>query len=207
MVFTFASCRQISTRIKGTRLSSDLVKPVKPKSIRYKICLLSIKLVFNFHLLFRYIQQYLKIFTEEGRRAVTIKHNLIERPSENRADDESNIFYSTLKKPVNSSPVLSGLPFNNYFDSKLSLSEFNDKQLHAYQLFLQQQFKQQHQQKQQQTNNEALFQQVKRIKTASKEDYKPAPLAYPSTQINSSTSSTNSSPRTFTNIQPARYNL
>ncbi|CAF0981522.1 unnamed protein product [Brachionus calyciflorus] len=83
----------------------------------------------------KYIQQYVKIFTEEGRRQVNLKHNLIEKSTDNK----SAISYSTLKKNINTSMVNSCIPFQNIFPNK----NLNDKQLQSYQMFLQQEFQQQ----------------------------------------------------------------
>lgn len=96
----------------------------------------------------RYIQQYVKIFTEEGRRAVNIKHTLIEKlvnvqNNDLKATDSNNtnpnpnipssfnstLSYSnsTLKKPVNTSPAISGIPFQKFFEnSKISVSDLRN---------------------------------------------------------------------------------
>lgn len=98
----------------------------------------------------KYIQQYLKIFTEEGRRQVSLKHNLIEKPCENKPN------YSTIKKPINTSLVQTGVSFQ----SISPIQNLKDDQLQSYQMFLQKEF---HQQRNQ-------FEQLKRTRSSSIED-------------------------------------
>ena len=73
----------------------------------------------------KYIQQYVKIFTEEGRRAVNIRHNLLEIHSNNSNGENSNIgtlnraaTYSTIKKPLNMSCVSTGVQFQSLYQNK-----------------------------------------------------------------------------------------
>lgn len=101
----------------------------------------------------KYIQQYLKIFTEEGRRQVSLKHNLIEKPSENKPN------YSTFKKPKNTSLVQTGLPFQ----SISPIQNIKDDQLQSYQMFLQNEFQKQRKH----------FEQLKRTRSSSIEDSMP----------------------------------
>ncbi|RNA02753.1 transcription factor SPT20 -like protein [Brachionus plicatilis] len=98
----------------------------------------------------KYIQQYVKIFTEEGRRQVNLKHNLIEKPVENKPN------YSALKKPTNTSLVQTGLSFQNISPTQ----NLNDKQLQSYQTFLHKNF---HQQR-------SHLEQLKRSRSSSTED-------------------------------------
>ncbi len=79
----------------------------------------------------KYIQQYVQIFTEEGRRAVNIRHNLIENTTtpknfENSTSSQLNSIqnrfsnsaaYSTIKKPQNTSCVCTGVSFQSLFNS------------------------------------------------------------------------------------------
>ena len=83
----------------------------------------------------RYIQQYVRIFTEEGRRPVTIKHILIERLhsdyksfSNSKNSDISSIecknasfSSSTLNKSSNNSPATNGISFNYFLDPNSKL--------------------------------------------------------------------------------------
>ena len=66
----------------------------------------------------RYVQQYVKIFTEEGRKAVSIRHNLLEKSSTSTIDSSSmqlQASNSALKKPMNTSLCLTGAPFHSLF--------------------------------------------------------------------------------------------
>ncbi len=137
----------------------------------------------------KYIQQYIKIFTEEGRRAVSItKNNLAGSPnfshSNNLGEGGSSAF--TLFPPRNqqqhNAPTTSST-FQSYFNNKKSPVDFNDKQLQTYQNFFyqqQQQQKQQIQQRQQIANiqkskhlqmqqQNQLHNQIKRIKSSNDE--------------------------------------
>ena len=61
----------------------------------------------------RYVQQYVKIFTEEGRKVVSIKHNQLEKSTQ--TNENSVLSNSALKKPMNTSVCLTGAPYQSLF--------------------------------------------------------------------------------------------
>ena len=73
---------------------------------------------------YRYVKQYIKIFTEEGRRDVTIKHNTFEknsfnsRPHARRNNSTAGIFDSSIPSclPTNAQTVYT----NNFTQKKAS---------------------------------------------------------------------------------------
>ncbi len=100
---------------------------------------MNIKKVNNLNCLKRYVQQYVKIFTEEGRRAVNIKHNLLEKqmyqqlfklqnfPSSSSdatqlvVQQAANLLrkYSIVKRPANTSFVNTGASFQSLNKNKV----------------------------------------------------------------------------------------
>ncbi len=137
----------------------------------------------------KYIEQYIKIFTEEGRRAVSItKKNLTGSPhfaySNNFGENVSSAFTffpPRSQQQSQQTSLTSSNTFQSYFKNKKSLLDFNDKQLQTYQnFFYQQQQQQQNLQQQQlasiQKNKQLQIQQqqqlqnqIKRIKNSNDE--------------------------------------
>ena len=91
----------------------------------------------------KYIQQYIKIFTEEGRRPVSITKNIL-NPFHAKGQPIPSLLkehgYSNEQTPsaFTSCSKSNSLTFQNYFSKKNPL-DCNDKQLQTYQKFLYQQ--------------------------------------------------------------------
>lgn len=135
----------------------------------------------------KYIQQYIKIFTEEGRRQVTITKNILnamysmnynllkEHGYSNEHGPSAFTSLGTNRKQLNNLPMANGNTFQSYFNKK-NQNDCNDKQLQTYQKFLYQQQQQQlllqkqqmqSQQMQQHMHvQQQLHSQIKRIKSS-----------------------------------------
>ena len=76
----------------------------------------------NFHSFIRYIQQYVKIFTEEGRRPVTIKHNLIEKLGQEPKITTNNQLNDSTNNSLNfsNSSDTNPLSYNKNFSNETS---------------------------------------------------------------------------------------
>lgn len=131
----------------------------------------------------KYIQQYIKIFTEEGRRNISITKNMLNSSLGDKKsisllkefghESAPSAFtsFSSIGKQGNN--LVNGNTFQSYFNKKSSI-DFNDKQLQMYQNFLYQKQQQQlqiqkqhmqtHQKQQHLHVQQQLHNQIKRVK-------------------------------------------
>lgn len=181
----------------------------------------------------RYVQQYVKIFTEEGRRSVNIMHNLLDKNKSNNkpGSNTSSVasIFSTIRKPNDVSLVSHGVMFQSLFSKTTTNNqELTDKQVLMYQAFLQNE----HQQKilKQQQQQQAILKEANTVNNIESSASVTTPATTPTTPIYSpsnpnfrsptvssplaSSTQTNPPPqfvnnnnsplRSYVNIQPAR---